>query len=78
MTSMKDSLSSKIGVKIRLLRTKNKISQESLAFMSGLNKNSIGAIERGESSPTVDTLDKIAKALGMSLVELIDVSKVDL
>ena len=78
MTGMKDSLSSKIGVKIRLLRTKNKISQESLAFMSGLNKNSIGAIERGESSPTVDTLDKIAKALGMSLVELIDVSKVDL
>ncbi len=78
MTSMKDSLSSKIGIKIRLLRTKNKISQESLAFMSGLNKNSIGAIERGESSPTVDTLDKIAKALGMSLVELIDVSKVDL
>lgn len=78
MTSMKDSLSSKIGIKIRLLRTKNKISQESLAFMSGLNKNSIGAIERGESSPTVDTLDKIAKALGMSLIELIDVSKVDL
>ena len=73
-----DSLSSKIGIKIKLLRTKNNLSQEDLAFSAGLNKNSIGAIERGESSPTIDTLDKIARALGMSVVALIDVSKVDL
>ena len=78
MTNKNDNLSSKIGIKIKLLRTKSKISQESLAFMAGLNKNSIGAIERGESSPTIETLDKIAKALNINIIELIDVSKFEI
>ena len=54
------------------------ISQEELGFKAELNKNSIGAIERGESSPTIDTLDQIAHALEITLVDLVDVSKIDL
>ncbi len=46
--------------------------------MAGLNKNSIGAIERGESSPTIETLDKIAKAFNIDIIELIDVSKFEI
>lgn len=77
MTST-NNINSKIGTKIRLLRTKLRYSQEKLAELSELNKNSIGAIERGESRPTIDTLERIAKALEIELKELVDVSKIDL
>ena len=76
MTSL--SINEKIGIKIRLLRTKLKLSQEKLAELADMNKNSIGAIERGESKPAIDTLEKIAKALNIELKELVDVSKIDL
>lgn len=72
------SINQKIGIKIRLLRTKVKLSQEKLAELSDMNKNSIGAIERGESKPSIETLEKIAKALNIELKELVDVSKIDL
>ena len=74
----KNSIGTKIGLKIKLLRNNKKISQEELGFKAGLNKNSIGSIERGESSPTIDTLAQIAKALEISLVDLVDTSKIDL
>ncbi len=77
MTS-KNNINAKIGIKIRLLRTKLHYSQEKLAELSELNKNSIGAIERGESRPAIDTLERIAKALEIELKELVDVSKIDL
>lgn len=76
MTSL--SINEKIGIKIRLLRTKLKLSQEKLAELADMNKNSIGAIERGESRPAIDTLEKIANALNIELKELVDVSKIDL
>lgn len=78
MTSKVDKISGKIGLKIKLLRTKSGFSQEKLAELADLNKNSIGAIERGESSPSIDTLDAIAKAFGMSLIDLVDISKLEL
>ena len=67
-----------IGQKIIQLRNSRGISQEKLAELADLSKNSIGAIERGESSPSIDTLDVIAKAFGMSLIDLVDISKLEL
>lgn len=78
MTNKVIRISKKIGLKIKLLRNKIKISQEELGFRADISKTQIGLIERGESSPTIDTLDKIAKALEISLVDLVDVTKVDL
>lgn len=76
---MKNSeINNKIGTKIKLLRMKVSLSQEQLALQAGINKNSLGAIERGQSSPTVETLAKISEALGLELKELVDVSKIDL
>ncbi len=72
------NLNEKIGLKIRVLRIKMKISQEKLAELSDLSKNSIGIIELGKSNPTIETLDKIANALNIKLTELVDVSKIDL
>ncbi len=71
-------ISKKIGLKIKLLRNKIGISQEELGFRSSISKTQIGLIERGESSPTIDTLDQIAQALDISLKDLVDASKIDL
>lgn len=78
MINKNDKISNKIGLKIKLLRNKLGISQEELGFRSNISKQQIGLIERGESSPTIDTLAQIAKALEIALVDLVDTSKVDL
>lgn len=78
MTNKIDRISKKIGLKIKLLRNKISISQEELGFRAGVSKQQIGLIERGESSPTIDTLDQIAHALEITLVDLVDVSKINL
>lgn len=78
MTSLNGDLNSIIGLKIRLLRTKLKYSQEKLAELANISRVALSAIERGESKPTVNTLASIANALNVSLAELVDTSKVDL
>ena len=78
MTNLNGSANKKIALKIKLERTKRNLSQEGLAHIAGLNKNTIGKIERSEISPTIDTLEKIATALNMDFIELVDVSKFDL
>lgn len=72
------NVNQKLGIKISFLRKNLKYSQEKLAELACLNKNTIGLIERGEISPSIETLDKIAKALNIELKELVDVSKIDL
>lgn len=46
------------------------MSQEELAEKAGIAINSVGGIERGEQSPTVETVDLIAKALDMEISKL--------
>ena len=62
--------SKKIGIKLRQLRLKKQISQEELAYKSGLNRAYIGYIERGERNPSTETLSKIATVLNVKLYEL--------
>lgn len=53
------------------VRTQKKISQENLAFLSGLDRTYISLLERGKRQPTLTSLFSISKALDMTLVELI-------
>ncbi len=71
-------ITAKIGKKIKLERNKRDLSQLELANKAGLDKNTIWKLETGQVSPTLDTLEKIAKALEIDFMTLIDVSKVDL
>ena len=52
-----------IGERIRLLRNRRSLSLRELAIRSGLSPTAISRIERGESSPTVATLRRLANAL---------------
>ena len=64
-------MSRKIGENIRKLRQQKKISQDRLSKEDDLALNTIVKIEIGESpNPTVETLEKIAKALGISVGDL--------
>jgi transcriptional regulator with XRE-family HTH domain len=78
MTSKVDNINQKIGLKIRLERAKRNWSQEKLAEISDMSKTFIGDIERGKSSPTIETLVKIANAFEIELHDLTNVSKVDI
>lgn len=59
-----------VGFNIRRLRVERSISQERLAFDSGVDRSYLGGMERGEENPTVDVLDRIAGTLGVPLVDL--------
>ena len=60
----------KLGLKIRIERQKQKLSQEKLAEKSKINRNFIGMIERGETNVTVKNLENIANAMGLPIQEL--------
>lgn len=55
------------GQRIRQLRNAKKLSQEELALRSGINPAYLGHLERGLKCPTIDTVNKIASALDISL-----------
>ena len=59
-----------LGMRIKYLRTLKKWSQEDLALEAEVNKNYLSDLERGERNPTVKVLEKIAKALGISISDL--------
>jgi len=60
-----------LGETIRLYRKEQRLSQEALAEKADLHPNYIGEVERGEKAATVDTLFKIAKALGLKVRDLV-------
>lgn len=62
-----------IGNNIRKLRTETTgYSQEDLAFLSGLHRTYISAVERGENNISILNLLKIAKVLKVKIAILSD------
>ena len=59
------------GMAVRQLREVRNWSQEQLAGHSDLNRSYLGEIERGQVSPSLITLHKLAQAFQMSATELI-------
>ena len=59
-----------MGIVIRKLRIKKGLSQEVLSGFACISRSHLAMIENGSISPTVDTLWRIAEALGMKLSEL--------
>ncbi len=78
MENLIQDINKKIGIRIKIERFSRKISQEKLAEQSGLNRTTIGYIERGEISPTIETLYKIASALDIELHDLVNISKINI
>ena len=61
-----------VGSRIREFRNKLGVSQEELAHRASMHAAHIGQLERGDKSPTIDSLVKVVDALGITLVDLFD------
>jgi len=59
-----------LGERVRQLREARGWSQEGFAHEGGLGRSFAGAIERGEKDIRLSTLIKLARALGVSLSQL--------
>lgn len=66
------TINTKFGKRVREVRMNLGLSQEELGFKSGLHRTYISDIERGVKNPTIVTIDTLAKALGMSISELLE------
>lgn len=61
-----------VGNNVKHWRTKRGYSQEELAFRSELHRTYVSAVERGIRNPTVLIVGKLAAALGVRPVLLLD------
>ncbi len=67
-----------LGQRIRQYRCDARMSQEELAFKASISPSHLGQIERAVKHPTVDTVEKIAAALDVSVTELFSDGKASL
>jgi len=56
-----------IGKVIKKRRASLKITQPHLAELAGVSVNTLYKIERGQTNPTLDIVEKIAGVLGMEV-----------
>lgn len=73
-----------LGVNLQRLRLERKLSQERVAYMSGLSRYTYQKYERGESrpgmpaNPTISSLLAISQALEVSLADVLPATIPDL
>lgn len=67
-----DTILRTLGEEVRRRRLEKNLSQEALAFESGIHPNVVGRLERGRYNPTVLLLLAIAVTLEVTLAELFD------
>lgn len=56
-----------LGARIRELRRGLNLSQEALADRAGLHWTYLSDLERGQQTPTLDVVNRLARALGVTL-----------
>ncbi len=63
--------SKKLGINLKKLRTKKKMSQGDISRKLGVDRAYISSIENGRMNPTLSTLEKLAEAIGVNSSELL-------
>ena len=61
-----------VGQRIRNYRTQKGLSQEKLAELAGCHPTYIGQLERGEKNATLESIERITVALGITLSKLFE------
>jgi transcriptional regulator with XRE-family HTH domain len=56
---------------LRKYRTKLNLSQEDLADLAELHRTYVGSVERGERNISIDSMERLANALGCTIIELL-------
>ena len=60
-----------VGQNLKRVRDEKKLSLDKVADLTGVSKSMLGQIERGESSPTISVVWKIANGLKISFTTLL-------
>ncbi len=66
------TINKQLGARIRYLRQQKNWSMEDLALEAEINRNYLCDLERGSRNPTVNVLNRIAKALDVNLSTLFE------
>ena len=61
----------KFGNKLREVRLKKNLSQGDVARILGVHRSYISGLERGRRNPSLLTVQKVAKALGINAKKLL-------
>lgn len=69
---MNTFVAKQFGSNLAYCRRRAKLSQEDLSFGASLHRTEVSLLERGQRIPRIDTLVKLAGALGVSADELLD------
>lgn len=64
-----------LGDAIRRIRVEKGISQEKLALLAEVDRSYVGRVERGDNNVAMLTLARLAKALGISLMDLMEAAR---
>lgn len=67
MGAASNEVALRFGENMRRARRRAGVSQEALGFRATLHRTEIGLLERGERVPKIDTVIKIAAALGVRI-----------
>lgn len=65
------SESAKLGKSLKRLRTEKGLSQGDIARVLAVGRGYISNMENGKTNPTLSTISKLAKALSVSINELL-------
>ncbi len=66
------TLEQAVAQNLRAVRMQRKLSQERVAKKAGISVSYVSMLERGERSPPLETLESIAKALGVPPLALLE------
>jgi transcriptional regulator with XRE-family HTH domain len=70
-----DALRRLLGANVRRLRSSKKLSQEELAFEAEIDRTYVSQIERAIINPSLLVLHKVARVLGVNIIELLSRGK---
>lgn len=71
MVSGMTEISSKLGLNLKRIRIKKKMSQGDIARALDVHRAYVSGIENGKRNPTLATIKKLSDALGVSANELL-------
>jgi transcriptional regulator with XRE-family HTH domain len=60
---------------LRKARLAKKLSQEDLAEVSGLHRTYVGSVERAERNVSIDNMERLSAAVGVSMPDLLKEGK---
>ena len=66
-----DPLAARIGQKVRAMRTAEEFGFDAFVEETGLGRGYVSELERGLVIPTIGTLARVAKALDVTLADLV-------